>query len=253
MINETFSIGTTILHKLDPRLRVIAAILFSVIIAISSRLPSLCVAIIISLLLILLARLPIRLVALRLFGINIFILFIWLLIPISMDGETLMKLGPFYITKEGIIYSIIITMKSNAIAMVLMALIATMPVFTLGRAMRYIYVPSKIINLFLFTFRYIHAIHREYIRLANAIKIRGFRPGNNIHTYKTYAYLLGMLLVKSHDRAERVYAAMLCRGFRGRFYDLSNFSFKKCDLFTAPFLFLILVFIYILEWTKIIY
>jgi cobalt/nickel transport system permease protein len=208
---------------------------------------------IVSILLILLAKLSIRIVALRLLGINIFILLIWLFIPISMDGETLMRLGPFDITKEGIIYSTIITMKSNAIAMALMALIATMPVFTLGRAMRYLYIPSKIINLFLFTYRYIHAIHREYMRLANAIKIRGFRPRNNIHTYKTYAYLLGMLLVKSHDRAERVYAAMLCRGFRGRFYDLSEFSFKKIDLLTTPFILLILLFIFILEWTKIIY
>lgn len=253
MIEETFSTGTTILHKLDPRIRLVTAILFSVIVAISHRLPSLWIAITVSILLILLAGLSVKQVVLRLLGMNTFILFIWLFVPLSMSGETLFRLGPLKITNEGIIYSMIITIKANTIAMSLIALIATMPVFTLGKAMRYLCVPSKIINLFLFTFRYIHAIHREYRRLVNAIKIRGFKPGNNIHTYRTYAYLLGMLLVKSYDRAERVYAAMLCRGFRGVFYDLSNFQLKRLDLIIIPLLSFFLLLICILEWTKIIY
>ena len=70
----------------------------------------------------------------------------------------------------------------------------------------------------------------EYSRLIKAVKIRGFQAGNNLHTYRTYAYLVGMLLVKSYERAERVRAAMLCRGFRGIFYDLREFELKPSDL-----------------------
>jgi cobalt/nickel transport system permease protein len=44
-----------------------------------------------------------------------------------------------------------------------------------------------------------------------------------LHTYRTYAFLVGMLLVKAVDRAERVRWAMLCRGFQRRFYSLQEF------------------------------
>ena len=50
--------------------------------------------------------------------------------------------------------------------------------------------------------------------------------------------LVGMLLIRSHDRAERVRAAMLCRGFRGKFYDLKDFSMRNMD-YVVMFLMLI--------------
>jgi cobalt/nickel transport system permease protein len=56
--------------------------------------------------------------------------------------------------------------------------------------------------------------------------VRGFRPGVNRHTYRSFGYLAGMLLVRSLDRSERIVAAMKCRGFRGRFYLLDHFAFS---------------------------
>ena len=97
-------------------------------------------------------------------------------------------------------------------------------------ALRHLYVPEKLVNLFFFSFRYIHVIQEEYVRLSNALKIRCFRPKSNVHTYKTYAYLLGMLLLRSYDRSCRVYQAMLCRGFRGEFWMLDHFQIRKSDL-----------------------
>ena len=49
-------------------------------------------------------------------------------------------------------------------------------------------------HLFFFSFRYIHVSHSEYHRLDNAMKIRSFKPRTDIHTYRSYAYLVGMLL-----------------------------------------------------------
>jgi cobalt/nickel transport system permease protein len=86
-----------------------------------------------------------------------------------------------------------------------------------------------LVQLFFFTYRYIHTIHSEYIRLNNALKIRGFKPQTNLHTYKTYAHLVGMMLVRSYDRSKRVYDAMLCRGFKGKFWTLNHFVAKKAD------------------------
>jgi cobalt/nickel transport system permease protein len=52
----------------------------------------------------------------------------------------------------------------------------------------------------------------------------------NRHTYRAFGHLVGMLLVRSLDRSERILAAMKCRGFTGRFYLLDHFAFTRCDL-----------------------
>jgi cobalt/nickel transport system permease protein len=88
----------------------------------------------------------------------------------------------------------------------------------------------------------------EYRRLIKAVKIRGFHPGNNLHTYRTYAYLVGMLLVKSYERAERVRAAMLCRGFRGKFYDLREFELRTTDIIVMFLMLIGISGIALLQW-----
>ena len=85
----------------------------------------------------------------------------------------------------------------------------------------------------------------------NAMKVRGFRPGTNMHTYKTFACLVGMLLVRSSDRAERVRNAMLCRGFRGKLYSLSQFSLKTSDVISLIVMLALVLALGVLEWTKI--
>jgi cobalt/nickel transport system permease protein len=69
-----------------------------------------------------------------------------------------------------------------------------------------------------------------------------------MHTYRTYAYLVGMILVKSHDRSQRVRAAMLCRGFQGRFYDLSEFAFRSSDLVMVLMMTMAVTGIGLLQW-----
>ncbi|MBW1914450.1 MAG: cobalt ECF transporter T component CbiQ [Deltaproteobacteria bacterium] len=253
MIDEGFTHGNSIIHRLDPRVRVVVAGLYSVLVAFSDRFPALATALLIALILVPFAMLPFKKIVSRLLIVNIMILLVWILVPFTFKGEPFFNIGPLVITKEGIIQAGLITVKSNSIILVLMTLVATMPVFTMGRTMRYLHVPAKIVHLFLFTYRYIHAIHREYSRQVNAIKIRGFQPGTNAHTYRTYAYMVGMLLVRSHDRAERVRAAMLCRGFKGEFYDMVEFSFRPFDLIAMMLMILAVFIIGLLQWTTIIY
>ncbi|GAK59882.1 cobalt transport protein [Candidatus Vecturithrix granuli] len=61
------------------------------------------------------------------------------------------------------------------------------------------------------------------------MKLRGFHPGYNRHTFTMYGYLVGMLLVKTLDRAERIVQAMKCRGFRNRFLTLTPLQFTRQD------------------------
>jgi cobalt/nickel transport system permease protein len=195
-----------------------------------------------------LARLPLGRVLVRLMMVNGLILFLWLLLPFSVGGEVIWKLGPFAATREGISLATLITIRSNIIVLAFLALVSTTPVFALGYAMAGLGIPDKMVQLFFFTYRYIHVIYEEYQRLMKALKVRGFRAKSNIHTYRTYAYLVGMLLVKSYERAERVREAMLCRGFKGRFYTLYEFSVTKSDIALTVILFSGIGVMALLEW-----
>lgn len=163
----------------------------------------------------------------RLLVINFFILFLWLFLPFSRPGEPAFSIGSFTATLEGIIYSAIITLKSNGIILAMTALISTMQVQTLGAGMQSLKLPDKLSRILLFSWRYVHVMLSEYTRMRRAATMRGFVPRTNLRTYRTYAWLMGMLLVRSLDRAHRVWQAMLCRGFTGTFHTLTTYRTGK--------------------------
>ncbi len=103
----------------------------------------------------------------------------------------------------------------------------------LGHALGRLGVPWKLVYLLFFTVRYVDVLNREQHRLRAAMRMRAFRPRNNLHTYRTYGYLVGMILVRSLDRAERIVAAMKCRGFRGRFPGIDRPSLTAADAWLA--------------------
>jgi cobalt/nickel transport system permease protein len=117
-----------------------------------------------------------------------------------------------------------ISLKSSAILLSLTALLATMSLATLGHAMGRLGIPDKLVYLLLITYRYVFVMEQEYRRLIRAMRIRAFRPGTNLHSYQSYAYLVGMLFVHASARADRVSKAMKCRGFNGRFHSLRRFD-----------------------------
>jgi len=248
MIEEPFSTGNSIIHGLDPRVKIIVVTLFSVVVATSSRFLALLPALAISLFLVTMARLPIKKVFYRLLLVNGLILFLWLVLPFTYNGHKLFTIGPFIATKEGILLAGQITVKSNSILLSMIALLSTTQIFSLGHAMGQLHFPDKITHLFLFTFRYIHVIYQEYHRLINAMKMRGFVPRTNMHTYKSYAYLVGMLLVKSYDRAERIHKAMLCRGFNKKYHSLTQFSLKMEDIFCLSLMLAVISGLVVLQW-----
>jgi cobalt/nickel transport system permease protein len=223
MLREPFAAGDSILHRLDPRIRLASAVLYSCTVAVCREFPALLAALGIAITLIAVARLRIIEVFKRLLVVNALVVFIWTVIPFTFPGEALFRFGPLSAAREGVELAAQITLKSNAIVLAFMATVATMPFATAGHALHRLRVPDKIVHLLLMTYRYIFVLEQEYLRLARAAAIRGFRPGTNLHTYRTYAYLVGMLFVKAVDRAERVRWAMLCRGFQRRFYSLQEF------------------------------
>lgn len=226
---EEFASGSSWVHRLDPRVKIIVTIVFSVIVALNSQVWVTAISVILPVSLIFCARLDLLKVMLRLAILNGFTLFLWFFLPFTTPGETLYSIGPLTIQREGVYQAILITLKSNSIILIALALLSTSPVFTLVHALSHLYVPDKLVHLFFFCFRYIHVIQDEYHRLNNAMKMRGFKPGTNLRTYRSYSYLVGMLLIRSFNRSRRILQAMKCRGFKGKFYILHHYEMKSYD------------------------
>ena len=66
-------------------------------------------------------------------------------------------------------------------------------------------------------------------KLHGAARLRGFAPKTNMHTYRTFGNMLGMVFVHSFDRSVRVYEAMILRGFSGRFQSVAAFRATSRD------------------------
>jgi cobalt/nickel transport system permease protein len=230
---DILTAGDSCVARIDPRVRLAAAAAFSILAAVSYRMPALWGALVASAAIAALAHLPPGVVLRRLIAVNAFTAMLWAIVPFTVPGETLLHLGPLSASRDGVRLAAQVTLKSNAIVLCFMALVATMVPATLGHALHRLRVPDKIVHLLLMTYRYIFVLEDEYRRLARAARMRGFRPGTNLHTYRTYAYLVGMLFVRAAERAERVHWAMLCRGFRRRFYSLQEFRLGVCDVLFA--------------------
>lgn len=249
---EELANGDSFIRRLDPRGKIVVVFLFSMVVAAANRLQVLLCALLLGLLIVLAAKVPVKELVKRLIPVNMLILFLWFFLPFTFGGEPFFHIGPLTVTREGLLYATRITLKSNAMMLMLIALVASTPIFTMGHAMYSLGIPKKIVHLFFFTYRYIHVIYREYFRLKNSMKVRGFTPRTNLHTYKTFAYMVGMLLIKSFDRGQRVHNAMLCRGFKGNLYSLSKFSFKKGDVVSVVFMLTVIILLGVLEWKKTI-
>ncbi|EMG37625.1 cobalt ABC transporter, permease protein CbiQ [Desulfocurvibacter africanus PCS] len=229
MISEPLTAHGGLLSRLDPRMRLAAAIGFSVTAAVLTHIPAALAALACGLLLLALSGLSLPPVLKRLLLVNGFVAFLWLFLPFSTPGESIWSLGPLAATRQGLAMALLVTLKANAILLAFMALASAMGVPAVSRALSGLGLPRNLAQLVAFSYRYLFVLGEEYHRLRTAAAVRGFRPRTDLHTYRTYAHLLGMVLVRSLDRSERVYQAMICRGFDGVFRGLDSPRLGQAD------------------------
>jgi cobalt/nickel transport system permease protein len=108
--------------------------------------------------------------------VNIFALFLILLLPCSSRPTPLIAFGPAHCSKEGLLLAMGIALRANAIVLGMLVLLGSLGPVTLGHALRHLGVPEKLTHLLLFTVRYVDVLQREYVRVRTAMKMRGFRP-----------------------------------------------------------------------------
>ncbi len=226
---EQFSQGTSFLHRADPRGKIISTAMLSLIIALCHNFRTAIVGLLIGIALVIGARLQTSTVLRRLLIVNSFNLLLWLMLPLTYGGAPMVDFFGIPLSQPGLALAALITIKANAIILFFISLLATSTVAMLGHGLQELHLSPRLCVLLLFSYRYIAVIHQEYQRLQRAAKLRCFVPGTNLHTYKTYGHLLGMLLVKSWNRAARVQQAMVLRGFSGTFHSLHKPVIQRSD------------------------
>ncbi|RCX26539.1 cobalt ECF transporter T component CbiQ [Thioalbus denitrificans] len=214
--------GDSFVHRRDPRLRILLGVGFALVVVSLHRLPLLLLGLGLALGLALAARLPPATTLKRILAMDALMVLVLLLLPFTLPGETLFTLGGLEASREGLLRAVTIALKANAVVIALLALVGTLEAPALGHALDHLRVPQRLIQLLLFTVRYLEVLHREYLRLRLAMQARAFRLRSDLHTWRSVGYLFGMLLVRSLDRSDRVLAAMKCRGFDGRFHRLHH-------------------------------
>ncbi len=235
------------LPTLDPRLRLILLILFSVCCALSMHPLTLTFLALTSLLLLILARPRLRDLQKRFCAVNTFILFLWLITPITTQGTPCAQIGPFVASVEGVQLATLVTVKANILTGFFIALLGGMSISTLGHALGALHVPAKLTFLLLFTERSFYLLFSQWQSLQQAAKLRGFVAGTNLRSYLTIAQLLGILLIRSLDHARKAHEALLLRGFSGTFRSTWTFQIRARDLICATFLLLVLALSLLLE------
>lgn len=219
----------SLIDSLDPRLRVVAAFLFALVVVSSEQFLVLLVGLATSLLLARLAKLNVKRTLRRVIAMDMFMIFLIIMLPFTTPGEVLFSVAGLPASKEGLLHAFKIALKANAVVLCLLSVVGTMSATTLGYAMARLRVPDKLVHLLLFTVRYLDVIGQEYKRMRRAMQARAFVLRTDRHTWRSIGYLIGMLLVHSLERSERIADAMKCRGYNGRFYLMDEMLFARQD------------------------
>ena len=235
------------IRELDPRVRILTVVGLALSVVQLSSLPVLALALTFSLFLLVQARLPFWPTLKRVAMMDSFIVFLIVMLPFTTPGVAMFTVLGFAASYEGLHMAVTILLKANSIVMATLALVGTLEAVTFGHALARLKVPETLVHLLLFTVRYIEVLHAEYQRLRTAMKCRGFTPRNTLHTYRSVGYLVGMLLIRSLERSERIMKAMKCRGFNGQFHLLDTMQFSRRDAVFASFACLALLTLLILE------
>jgi cobalt/nickel transport system permease protein len=218
------------LHGLDPRWRLAALVLGACgVIAMQSLLPVVA-ALAAAMLLVLLARLPLGWTALRLGAALLLPAFFVLWLPFTPQSGDFLEIGGLVISIAGLVRAIPLVAKAATVVSLALVVLATAPLQDTFKAAQSLRIPGWLVHLALLSHRYIFLFAEEFGRLRTALRVRGYRNRANVHSYRTIGQVAGTLLVRGHERSERVGQAMRCRGFDGRFRALHDFQTRGGDV-----------------------
>ena len=131
---------------------------------------------------------------------------------ILLDTVPAFYLGILAVSR-GLVSCMVILLRTFLCVTAVLILVAVTPFMALTSQLRRAHIPEAFVLLFEMTYRYIGALLEEASSMYTAYRLR--------HTHqkglemKHMGPFVGQLLLKSFDRADRIYGAMKCRGYGG--------------------------------------
>lgn len=146
-------------------------------------------------------------------------------------------LNPLFEQKTFVIWGITLSLgwitflsifiKSVLTITAVLLLIATTGINRLGAALRMLKIPKILVLQLLLTYRYISVLMEEVARMLRAYELRSPKQ-RGIHR-SAWGSFAGQLILRTYDRAQRVYQAMCIRGFTGEYNTGEDIKMKAGD------------------------
>jgi cobalt/nickel transport system permease protein len=187
-------------------------------------------------LLITLSDTPLLLIMKKVIFVSPFALFIGIFNPL-FDAGTVALWHGIHIS-AGWISLLSIMMKFTLTISAALLLIATTSFPGICNALQMLGVPAPFTSQLLLLYRYIFVLMEEAMRMARARDLR--TVGAHGTGIKVFVRLIGLLFIRTVERAERIYQSMLSRGFYGKILSIKQYRFRLSD---AAFVFLTLIFL----------
>lgn len=128
----------------------------------------------------------------------------------------------------GVLSMLSLMMKGILTVLASYLLIVTTTIEKICYAMRLLHIPKVIVTQIMLIYRYVTVLLRETGRVIQAYELRA--PGQRGIRMDAWGSLVGMLLLRSMDRADDVYASMCLRGFCGEFPAEAKMKMRGRDL-----------------------
>ncbi len=178
------------------------------------------------------SRVPILYVMKRMAVVLPFILMVAIFIPFFKRGGGSYNLGPLTLSGGGLMVLWNVSAKSLISVFSVILLSSTTSFPELLKGLERLKVPKLLIALLSFTYRYVFVLVDEVQRMRRARDSRGWK-GRWLWEGKVIGHMIATLFLRSYERGERVYGAMLARGYDGRIRTLEITTFGIYDFALA--------------------
>ena len=224
------------MHRFDPRAKIIAFLflIFSVVLIPDLKIAS--IGLFFAIFLLILSRIPLAFVLSYMKWVAMFVLSFLVILMFTFPGKEIARFYFLSISAEGLYTGLLITVRAFSAVILIFPMIGTMRVDTTIKALDRLKVPNSLVQMLMFTYRYIFVFIDEFQRIWTAMESRGFKLRTTLYALKTIGIALGMLFVMSYERAERVYRAMRSRGYTGSQKTLAEFEMCMKDYVLAVFI-----------------
>jgi cobalt/nickel transport system permease protein len=156
------------------------------------------------------------------------VVFVGVFVPFVRGGEQV-DVGLFEVSREGLTTFFGVSSKAliGTVSAVLLAATTSFPDVLHGlERMR---APRLLTLIAAFMYRYLFVIGGEARRMRTALAARGYRPRHALQA-SAIGRVATALFLRTYDRGERVYVAMLARGYAGATPRLAALAFRRADV-----------------------